>query len=125
VIPLHEIEFDRVLTLIAMEAKSAPGKDAVARRRPLATFEECERAQAELAEMVRFYHREGLLPISGLTDVRPLFDRETVLELDESWLIVRAAARQRSRLREDVPPQRYLPTPQEYRRAHPPTSARC
>jgi len=86
-----EIEFDRVLTLIAMEAKSAPGKEAIARRRPLATFDECERAQAELAEMVRFYHREGLLPISGLTDVRPLFDRETVLELDESWLIVRAA----------------------------------
>jgi len=86
-----EIEFDRVLTLIAMEAKSAPGKEALARRRPLATFDECERAQAELAEMLRFYHREGLLPIAGLTDVRPLFDRETVLELDESWLIVRAA----------------------------------
>src|SRR3954451_3717948 len=86
-----EIEFDRVLTLIAMEAKSAPGKEAIARRRPLATFNECERAQAELAEMVRFYHREGLLPIAGLTDVRPLFDRETVLELEESWQIVRAA----------------------------------
>ena len=86
-----EIEFDRVLTLIAMEAKSAPGKEAIARRRPFATFDECERAQAELAEMVRFYHREGLLPIAGLTDVRPLFDRETVLELEESWQIVRAA----------------------------------
>src|SRR3954449_208694 len=86
-----EIEFDRVLTLIAMEAKSAPGKEAIARRRPLATFDECERAQAELAEMVRFYHAEGLLPIAGLTDVRPLFDRETVLELEESWQIVRAA----------------------------------
>jgi len=86
-----EIEFDRVLTLIAMEAKSAPGKEAIARRRPLLTLDECERAQAELAEMVRFYHGEGLLPIAGLTDVRPLFDRETVLELDESWQIVRAA----------------------------------
>jgi DNA mismatch repair protein MutS2 len=86
-----EIEFDRVLTLIAMEAKSAPGKEAIARRRPFITLDECERAQAELAEMVRFYHREGLLPIAGLTDVRPLFDRETVLELDESWQIVRAA----------------------------------
>jgi len=86
-----EIEFDRVLTLIAMEAKSAPGKEAIARRRPLLTLDECERAQAELAEMVRFFHSEGLLPIAGLTDVRPLFDRETVLELDESWQIVRAA----------------------------------
>src|SRR3954454_5361947 len=86
-----EIEFDRVLTLIAMGAKSTPGKDAIARRRPLATFDECERAQAELAAVVRFSHREGLLPIAGLVDVRPLFDRETVLELDESWLIVRSA----------------------------------
>jgi len=86
-----EIEFDRVLTLIAMEAKSGPGKVAISRRRPLATFDECERAQAELAEMLRFYLRDGLLPIAGLTDVRSLFDRESVLELDESWQIVRAA----------------------------------
>jgi DNA mismatch repair protein MutS2 len=88
---VKEIELDRVLTLIAMEAKSAPGKAVVAQRRPLATLAECERAQAELAEMLRFYHREGLLPIAGLTDVRPLFDPDTVLELDESWLVVRAA----------------------------------
>jgi DNA mismatch repair protein MutS2 len=88
---LREIELDRVLTLVAMEAKSAPGKAAIARRRPLPSLAECERAQAELSEMVRFYHREGLLPIAGLTDVRTLLDRETVLELDESWLVVRAA----------------------------------
>ncbi len=88
---LSEIEFDRVLTLVAMEAKSTPGKAAVARRRPHTSFDACERAQSELAEMSLFYLREGLLPIAGLTDVRPLFDRETVLELEESWQIVRAA----------------------------------
>lgn len=88
--PLSQIEFDRVLTLIAMEAKSGPGKEAVARRRPLAKLEECELAQAELAEMVRFEHREGLLPLAGLTDVAPLFGRSDILELEESWQIVRA-----------------------------------
>src|SRR5438045_9168436 len=41
--------------------------------------------------MVRFFHRDGLLPLAGLTDVAPLFARETVLELDESWIVVRAA----------------------------------
>jgi len=91
VTPLSEIEFDRVLTLVAMEAKSTPGKAAVARRRPHSSFDACERAQSELAEMSLFYLREGLLPIAGLTDVRTLFDRESVLELDESWQIVRAA----------------------------------
>jgi DNA mismatch repair protein MutS2 len=87
---LHVLEFDRVLTLVALEAKSLPGKEAVARRRPLATLEACESAQANLGEMVRFYHSEGLLPLAGLDDLAPLFNRETVLELDESWHVVRA-----------------------------------
>src|SRR5438552_1178538 len=73
-----------------MEAKSTLGKEIVARRRPLRTFAECEAAQADLAEMVRFYLRDGLLPLAGLTDIVPLLARETVLELDESWQIVRA-----------------------------------
>ncbi len=88
--PLHEIEFDRVLTLIAMEAKSSLGRNAIARRRPLLTLDDCERAQAELADMVRFVHSEGLLPLAGLADVAILLARETVLELDESWQILRA-----------------------------------
>jgi DNA mismatch repair protein MutS2 len=87
---LSTLEFDRVLTLVAMEAKSAPGKAAVARRRPLASLDECERAQSELSEMVRFVHTDGLLPLAGLDDVAPLFRRETVLEIEESWHVVRA-----------------------------------
>ncbi len=87
---LQTLEFDRVLTLIAMEAKSAPGKAAVARRHPLRTPAECESAQADLAEMVRFFHTDGLLPLAGLDDLRPLFARESVLEIEESWHVVRA-----------------------------------
>jgi DNA mismatch repair protein MutS2 len=40
--------------------------------------------------MVRFVHTEGLLPLAGLDDVAPLFHRESVLEIEESWLVVRA-----------------------------------
>ncbi len=87
---LQTLEFDRVITLIALEAKSAPGKAAVGRRRPLRTLAECENAQADLAEMVRYFHSEGLLPLAGLDDVAPLFSRETVLDLEESWHVVRA-----------------------------------
>ncbi len=87
---LHTLEFDRVLTLVAMEAKSAPGKASLAKRRPLTTFEQCESAQADLGEMVRFFHTEGLLPLAGLDDVVPLFHRESVLEIEESWHVVRA-----------------------------------
>jgi len=90
-VTLETLEFDRVLALIATEAKSDPGKSTLMRRRPGANRGECERSQAELAEMIRFYHREGLLPIAGLSDIASLFQRETVLELNESWLIVRAA----------------------------------
>ncbi|HEX7706753.1 MAG TPA: Smr/MutS family protein [Thermoanaerobaculia bacterium] len=88
---LQTLEFDRVLTLVAMEAKSTPGKAAVLRRGPFRTLEECETAQAELSEMVRFVHTEGLLPLAGLTDVASTLQRETVLELDEAWIVVRAA----------------------------------
>src|SRR5436189_450201 len=87
---LSTLEFDRVLTLIAMEAKSAPGKSAVARRRPHSTIAACETAQADLSEIVRYVHTEGLLPLAGLTELAPLFQRESVLELDESWHAVRA-----------------------------------
>jgi len=74
-----------------MEAKSVPGKETVAGRRPLRTIAECELAHARLAEMHRFYHRDGLLPLAGLTDVAQLFARDSVLELDEAWQVVRAA----------------------------------
>jgi DNA mismatch repair protein MutS2 len=88
---LTALEFDRVLTLIALDAKSEPGRQAILRRQPLPTLESCENAQAELAEMVRFFLQDGLLPLAGLVDVSSLFDRESVLELDESWQVVRAA----------------------------------
>lgn len=87
--PLQQLELDRVLTLIAMEAKSSLGKANVAGRRPLRTFAECEAAQADLAEMVRFFLREGLLPLAGLTEVAPLLDRDSILDIDESWIVVR------------------------------------
>src|SRR5438093_13123795 len=73
-----------------MEAKSALGKDAIARRRPLSTLAACESAQADLADMRRFVQSEGLLPLAGLTDVAPLLARETVLEIEESWQVARA-----------------------------------
>lgn len=87
---LTVLEFDRVLTLVAMEAKSEPGKARVLLRRPLPTLEKCQDAQADLGEMVRFFHTDGLLPLAGLIEVDPFFHRETVLELDEAWHIVRA-----------------------------------
>jgi DNA mismatch repair protein MutS2 len=87
---LTTLEFDRVLTLVAMEAKSAPGKKTVARRRPLRTVDECDAAQADLGEMVRYFHTEGLLPLAGLDDVAPLFARETVLDIEEAWHVIRS-----------------------------------
>jgi len=85
------LELDRVLTLVALEAKSVIGKESILRRQPFATLAECDAAQGDLAEMVRFFHEDGLLPLAGLTDVAPFFVRESVLDLDESWLVVRAA----------------------------------
>src|SRR5579859_392195 len=87
---LTALEFDRILQLISLEAKTSLGHASISSLRPFATIEACESAQADLWEMVRFYHTEGLLPLAGLVDVAPFFARETVLELDESWQVVRA-----------------------------------
>src|SRR6059058_3458693 len=73
-----------------MEAKSTLGKASIARQRPLRTLAECEAAQADLAEMVRFVLTEGLLPLAGLTDVAPLLNRDSILDIDESWIVVRS-----------------------------------
>lgn len=87
---LSSLEFDRILALVALEARTSLGKSSIAQRRPFASIEQCEDAQADLWEMVRFYHSEGLLPLAGLIDIAPFFVRESVLELDESWQVIRA-----------------------------------
>jgi DNA mismatch repair protein MutS2 len=84
------LELDRILALVALEAKTSIGKNVIAARRPMKNIAAVENAHADLSEMVRFYQSEGQLPLSGLTDVAALFVRETILELDESWLIVRS-----------------------------------
>ncbi len=86
---LHSLEYERIVSLIALEARSDPGRAALARRRPAHTVEECEDLQGRLAEMVRFYLCEGLLPISGLADVEPFLAGD-ILDLEESWQVVRA-----------------------------------
>ncbi|MGH9458163.1 MAG: endonuclease MutS2 [Thermoanaerobaculia bacterium] len=86
---LRSLEFDRVLELVAADARTDPGRAAVHARRPVASLEEAERLQGELAEMTRFYLTEGQIPLAGLADPAPLLERE-VLELDESWLVLRA-----------------------------------
>ncbi|HUO84188.1 MAG TPA: Smr/MutS family protein [Thermoanaerobaculia bacterium] len=83
------LELDRVLTLVALEAKTGPGRRALLARRPSNRIEVCNRLQGELAEMIRLIASEGLLPFFGLDEHRGLFER-SFLDLEESWQIVRA-----------------------------------
>ncbi|HUP63841.1 MAG TPA: Smr/MutS family protein [Thermoanaerobaculia bacterium] len=86
---LLSLELDKVLRLVAAQARSEPGKRVILSRRPTARLEEAERMQSELEEMRRFYMQEGQAPLAGLVDAGPLFDQD-VLELDDSWLILRS-----------------------------------
>ena len=90
-IHLRSLELDRVLSLIALNARTAPGREALMERRPATTLDEAEKAQGELAEMVRLHHRDGPPPFGGITDIRSLFESDSLLELSDSWLILRAA----------------------------------
>ena len=62
---LRSLEFDRVLTLVSLEARTSLGRDALQQRRPMADLDACEISQAELAEMTRFFLHEGMLPLAG------------------------------------------------------------
>ncbi|HVT04491.1 MAG TPA: Smr/MutS family protein [Thermoanaerobaculia bacterium] len=84
------VELDRVLELISLETKTGPGRLALSRREVETSWEECERLQSELAEMVRFYTSEGLLPLAGLREVGPLLRGEEALDLEQCWEVVRA-----------------------------------
>ncbi|HVR43057.1 MAG TPA: Smr/MutS family protein [Thermoanaerobaculia bacterium] len=86
---LRSLEFDRVLELVAAQARTEPGRAAVLGRRPADSAEEAGRGQSELAEMTRFYLSEGQIPLAGLIEVGPLLAREA-LDLDDSWQILRA-----------------------------------
>jgi len=87
---LISLEFDRVLSLVALEARTGPGRSAVLDRRPSGQLEVCERMQAELMEMVAVVHRDGLMPLAGLIEVRPFFTGDDPIELDSAWQIFRA-----------------------------------
>ncbi len=86
---LRSLEFDRVLELVAAQARTGPGKRALLARRPAASLDEAERLQGELAEMTRFYHTEGQVPLAGLIDPEPILAREA-LELEDSWQVLRS-----------------------------------
>src|SRR5438045_802445 len=64
-----QLEFDRVLTLIALEAKTAPGTDALLARRPLASLEQCEEAPAKLRAIRNRVHQKRSAIQKLLTDV--------------------------------------------------------
>jgi DNA mismatch repair protein MutS2 len=87
---LLSLEFDRVLTMVSLRARTILGREAVAAIRPVNRLDECERRQARLAEMVRYYLHEGPLPFGGITDVRPLLEGDSGLELHDSWQVLRA-----------------------------------
>ncbi|MCM2314929.1 MAG: Smr/MutS family protein [Thermoanaerobaculia bacterium] len=87
---LETLEFGAILQIVALEARSEPGRACLLRRRPGRDFAECELGQSRLAEMVRHNSSDGLLPLSGLSSVTELFNSETVPELEESWRALRA-----------------------------------
>jgi len=87
---LRSLEFDRVLELISVEAKSQPGRRALGLRSPARSRQACEEAQAALAEMVSYYEGEGLLPLAGLIEVEPIYTKES-LDLEDAWQILRSA----------------------------------
>jgi len=84
---LRALDFHLILSMIAVEARTPPGREVVLSRRPDSRFESCERSQARLAEMGRFNHHEGKVPLSGLDGIVP---SSGGLTLEEAWQALRS-----------------------------------
>lgn len=87
---LETLEFDRVLAMIALEARSAPGRELILARAPIGDIDLCRKRQAELAEMVRFRQRDGSLATGGLVDPALVFESAEPIDLATSWEMLRA-----------------------------------
>lgn len=87
---LETLEFDRVLAMIALEARSEPGKRIILSRAPEPDIDVCRRRQAELGEMVRFRQTEGSLATGALVDAGSIFEGTEPIDLGLSWEILRA-----------------------------------
>lgn len=83
------LEFDRLLEIVALGARSEPGRETVRALRPCDSIDECEHAQSLLWEMVRLRASEGGLPLAGLGDVGAAIDARE-LDVAGSWEIVRS-----------------------------------
>lgn len=87
---LETLEFDRVLAMIALEARSEPGRRIILSRVPETDIDVCRRRQAELGEMVRFRQSEGSLATGALVDAGDLFSSGEPIDLAASWELLRS-----------------------------------
>jgi DNA mismatch repair protein MutS2 len=86
---LRSLDFAEVLEMVALEARTAPGRRRVLARRPVHALGDAERLQSELAEMTRLVLEEGMLPLGGLGEAPETIDAGA-LDLEASWQILRA-----------------------------------
>jgi DNA mismatch repair protein MutS2 len=73
--PLHSLEFDRVLELLAGEAATPMGIASALSLRPSFESHEVEASNRILAEMLRYLEGRGALPFGTVPDTAPLLSR--------------------------------------------------
>jgi DNA mismatch repair protein MutS2 len=86
---LRALDFAEVLEIVALEARTAPGRRKLLARRPVHALGDAERLQSELADMTRFVLEGEMLPFGGLDEAPKSIDAGA-LDLGASWQILRA-----------------------------------
>ena len=96
---LHILEFDKIVSLLAARAQSAPGRELCEALLPSSAIAEVSERQSNTDDAVRILLAKGSPPLTGLSDVRPAAARAAAgavlscLELMRVAALLRGAAR--------------------------------
>ena len=111
---LKTLEFDKIIHQLAALAQSEPGRRLCAALAPADDLAAVERRQEETDDAVKVILEKGLLPLGGISDIRPAVTRAvsdarlTCPELLHISALLRAVDRLRQHLPQDAPPLRVL-----------------
>ncbi|MEK4301123.1 endonuclease MutS2 [Oceanobacillus sp. FSL W8-0428] len=75
---LKTLEFHRLAEMVCDQAETSIGKDLASKIRPNSSLEEVEELQAQTDEAVQIFRLNKVIPLGGISDIRPSVKRSAI-----------------------------------------------
>ncbi|GGP13400.1 endonuclease MutS2 [Oceanobacillus neutriphilus] len=75
---LKTLEFHRLAEMVRDQAETSIGKDLASKIRPNSSLEEVEELQAQTDEAVQIFRLNKVIPLGGISDIRPSVKRSAI-----------------------------------------------